>query len=124
MICRSCVREVAVHCGSRLGQGGLDQVEVGHEAVAGGGGARRQLVARVAGQPRVPQHVAGAEPLARLAPQQRADEALAARRQALRHHEVAARDLREQRRVLGVVERIPETKERKKLMRLLEMRNG
>lgn len=64
------------------------QLHVGHQPVVRRGGARRQLVARVARQPRVPQHVARAQPLARLAPQQRPDQALAPRRQALRHHEV------------------------------------
>lgn len=95
-----------------LGRARLDVVwvegDVGHEAVVRGGGARRQLVARVARQPRVPQHVGRAQPLAGLAPQQRPDQALAPRRQTLRHHEVPAGYLREQRRVLRIVERIPE----------------
>lgn len=72
-----------------------------------GGGARRQLVARVGGQPRVPQHVARAEPLARLPPQQRPDQALAARRQTLGHDKVAAGYFGEQRCVFRIVERIP-----------------
>lgn len=96
---------------SCLGTGKLDVVGVegyvGHEAVVRGGGARRQLVAWIACEPRVPQHVGGAQPLARLSPQQRPDQALAPRRQTLWHHEVPAGYLREQRRVLRIIERIP-----------------
>lgn len=98
-----------VELGVRVELDAVLGVDVGHEAVVGGGGARRQLVARVARQPRVPEHIARAQPLARLPPQQRPDQALAPRREALRHHEVAPRYLSEQRRVLRVVERIPAT---------------
>lgn len=92
-------------------RGGASLETVGHEAVERGGGARRQLVAGVPRQPGVSQHRRRAQPLARLPTEQRPDQALAARRQTLRHHEEAPRYLREQRRVLGVVERIPVTDE-------------
>lgn len=51
-------------------------------------------------------HVLGVRSLRRLLSQQRTDQALGARAQALRHGKLAARDLGEEVRVLGVIERI------------------